>query len=297
MATRHIAPVPQTGGLEQAKAAAEAAAALAGLRVVQLDDVRRIQEGADLFNAVWSATKEEPLIPANTLRALEHSGNYVFGAYDGDRIVGAIVGFLGLLDGAAQLHSHILGVAPMSQGRNVGFALKQHQRAWALAHGIDVVTWTFDPLVRRNAYFNISKLGADVRAYYPDFYGTMSDGINDGDESDRVLVAWPLLSPHVVAASEGHSRELDVDELESKGAVVALKENGDGDPVASEDRGPVLVVSVPEDIVAIRRNHKERADRWRRALRDVLHAALQDGYLAAGTTRAGWYVLRDGSAR
>ena len=293
MATRHIAPVPEAGGLEQARAAAEAVASRAGLKVVQLDDVPLIQDGAELFNAVWSATREEPLIPANTLRALEHSGNYLFGAYDGDRIVGAIVGFLGTLDGRPQLHSHILGVAPMSQGRSVGFAPKLHQRAWALANGIDVVTWTFDPLVRRNAYFNISKLGADVRDYYPDFYGTMSDGINDGDESDRVLVEWRLVSQHVVAASEGRPRELDLQALVDEGAVMALREDGDGGPDTSGDRGPLLLVAVPEDVVAIRGSRRELANSWRRALRDVLHGALADGYRAVGTTRAGWYVLRE----
>ena len=293
MATRHIAPVPEAGGLEQARAAAAAAADRAGLRVVELDTVARIQEGADLFNAVWSATRDEPLIPANTLRALEHSGNYVFGAYDGDRAVGAIVGFLGRLDGRPQLHSHILGVDPTLQSRSIGFALKLHQRAWALEHGIDVVTWTFDPLVRRNAYFNISKLGADVREYHPDFYGTMSDGINDGDESDRVLVEWRLVSPYVVAASEGTPRELDLQTLVDGGAVMALREDADGRPSASGDRGPVLLVAVPEDVVAIRRDRRDLANTWRRALREVLHGALGDGYSAIGTTRAGWYVLRE----
>src|SRR5207244_5236021 len=136
MATRHIASVPATAGRDQARAAADAAASRAGLEIVPLDDVRRILEGADLFNAVWSATREEPLIPANTLRALQHSGNYVFGAYAGDRMAGAIVGFLGRLDGSVQLHSHVLGVSPTSQGRSIGFALKQHQRSWALEHGI-----------------------------------------------------------------------------------------------------------------------------------------------------------------
>src|SRR2546429_3394952 len=90
MATRHIAPVPETGGADQARAAAEAAAARAGLEIVELRDVARIRQAADLYNTVWSATDQDPLIPVNTLRALEHSGNYVFGAYEDDRMVGAI---------------------------------------------------------------------------------------------------------------------------------------------------------------------------------------------------------------
>src|SRR5438105_496204 len=98
---------------EQAGAAAFAAATRARLeRIVELDDVQRIQEAADLLSEVWAMSREDPLIPANTLRALSHSGNYVFGAYQAREMTGAIVGFLGRLNGSLQLHSHILGVSP-----------------------------------------------------------------------------------------------------------------------------------------------------------------------------------------
>jgi predicted GNAT superfamily acetyltransferase len=277
---------------DQATAAADAAASSAGLKIVELDDVGRIQDATALLNVVWSATREDPLIPANTLRALAHSGNYVFGAYEGDRMVGAIVGFLGRLDGDLQLHSHILGVSPASQGRSVGFALKQHQRAWALDQGIDMVTWTFDPLVRRNAYFNVTKLGASLNAYFPDFYGAMSDGINDGDESDRVLVEWRLGADAVVSASEGHPAEPDLRSLRDDGGVVVLQVNREGEPESTDERGLVLLASIPEDIVGVRGAFPELARRWREALRDVLGGALNDGYVVGGMTRSGWYILR-----
>jgi predicted GNAT superfamily acetyltransferase len=276
----------------QAVAAAEAAAERAGLTIVELDTVERIQHATELFNEVWSVTREEPLIPANTLRALQHSGNYVFGAYEGDRLTGAIVGFHGRHDGSPQLHSHILGVSPQSQGRSVGFALKQHQRAWTLAHDIDVVTWTFDPLVRRNAYFNVAKLGATISAYFANFYGAMNDGINDGDESDRVLVEWPLRDPGVEAASEGRPSDLDLRRLQDDGAAIVLHTNGDGTPVTNDRRDRVLLASIPEDIVALRASDRDLANSWRAALRDVLGGALQDGYAAVGMSRTGWYVLR-----
>ena len=279
----------------QAASAAEAAAARAGLTIVELDDVEGIHEAARLFNVVWSVTGEEPLIPPNTLRALQHSGNYVFGAYEGDRLTGAIVGFLGRHDGSPQLHSHVLGVSPLSQGRSVGFALKQHQRAWTLAQGIDIVTWTFDPLVRRNAYFNVAKLGATISAYYPDFYGAMNDGINDGDLSDRVLVEWPLDDPGVAAASEGHPSELDLRRLQDDGAVIVLHTNGDGTPETNDRRDSVLLACIPEDIVELRASDRDLANSWRAALRDVLGGALEDGYAAVGMSRTGWYVLRAAS--
>src|SRR6266542_3171738 len=105
------------------------------------------------------------------------SDNYVAGAMRDRRMVGASVGFLHPAGGVFGLHSHITGVRAAARGRGAGFALKQHQRAWALARDLPVVTWTFDPLVRRNAFLNLVKLGAEVVEYLPDFYGPMGDGI------------------------------------------------------------------------------------------------------------------------
>ena len=287
---------PEMVSREQATAAANVAADRAGLKIIELHDMPKIDQAAELLNEVWSMSREQPLIASNTLRALSHSGNYVCGAYDGDRMVGAIVGFLGKLDGADQLHSHVLGVSPRVQSRNIGFALKQHQRAWAIDHGIDIVTWTFDPLVRRNAFFNVTKLGATINAYYPDFYGNMNDGINDGDRSDRVMIHWPLHEAGVVSASEGRSNEPDLRQLQESGAVVVLRPNEDGTPQITEDSAPVLLASIPEDIVDLRRRDRDLADRWRLALRDTFGAALTDRYATAGMTRSGWYVLRRGDA-
>lgn len=276
---------------QQAAAAAESAAKAAGVEIVELDDMPRIQEAADLFSDVWRVPRTESLIPANTLRALGHSGNYLFGAYEDERLLGAIVGFLGRFDGDLQLHSHILGVADEAQGRRIGFALKQHQRAWALAQELSVVTWTFDPLVRKNSYFNIGKLGATMSAYYPNFYGVMSDGIND-EESDRVLVEWHLGTKDVVAASEGHTSELELLKLQNAGGVSVLEQDVDGAPVRTSNRGPLLLVEVPEDIVKIRAENIHLATRWRLALRDAFEDAFRDGYVGAGMTRSGWFVLR-----
>ena len=93
---------------------------------------------------------------------MSFAGGYISGAYAGDELIGASAGFLGRRAGELHLHSHISGVIAARQSRHVGVALKQHQRAWALARGIDSIEWTFDPLVRRNAFFNLVKLGAEV---------------------------------------------------------------------------------------------------------------------------------------
>ena len=109
-----------------------------------------------------------------------------------EQIVGGSFGFLGRHLGEPSLHSHVTGILPGVRRTGLGRAMKLHQRAWAADHGLAWVTWTFDPLVRRNAWFNLGVLGAHVHEYLVDFYGPIDDAINAGDESDRLLVAWPV---------------------------------------------------------------------------------------------------------
>lgn len=279
----------------QSHRAADLAAASAHLTIGEAADMATLTRASTLIDEVWGTTPDAPLIAPSTLKALAHAGNYISAAYRDDEMVGALVAFLGQHRGETILHSHILGVSPAAQSRNIGYALKLHQRAWALAHGIATVTWTFDPLVRRNAYFNITKLGAQITAYYENFYGDMPDGINAGDESDRVLVEWPLAAPSVIEMSESHGLEPDVDVLRKQGAAVALSAGNDGEPVAgARGTAPTLLVQVPDDIVAIRERDKGAALAWRRAARAALGGALNGGYVADGMTRSGWYVLTNG---
>jgi predicted GNAT superfamily acetyltransferase len=128
------------------------------------------------------------------------------------------------------------------------------------------IEWTFDPLVRRNAYFNLVKLGADAVEYLVDFYGPMEDGINAGDESDRILVRWKLDSEKAAAAAAGRPLEFRPD-------------------------AGALLVPVPDDIVAMRRDDPGLARRWRHQLREALGGAMSRGYRVSGLSRAFEYVL------
>ena len=119
--------------------------------------------------------------------------------------VGATLGFLGWSEGV-HLHSHMAAVVPWRRSGGVGYALKLHQRAVCLEHGVSEVRWTFDPLIRRNAHFNIVKLGAEVIRFLPDFYGRLDDVINTGDSSDRFEVRWRLESRRVLRALAGRPR-------------------------------------------------------------------------------------------
>ena len=274
--------------IQRAEADARDAAARAGVEVVPLDDMEALTAASALIADVWQ-TGDESQLPAELMRAMTHAGNYAAGAYADGTMVGTIVGFLGRDDDGIYLHSHILGVSKRHRGANVGFALKEHQRAWSLARNIRKVTWTFDPLVRRNAHFNLQKLGASATEYHERFYGDMMDGINAGDETDRLLIVWQLDAPRAVEAASARLAE------PSDAGTVALAADGD-EPRRGELAGDIVLCQTPADIIALRTTDPKRASRWRVALRETLGAALHDGYRVAGFTRAGWYVLgRDGA--
>jgi predicted GNAT superfamily acetyltransferase len=254
----------------------------------ELDDLRELER---VFAAVWERP-DEPPIGSDLMRALAHSGNYIAGARDGSRLVGGLVGWMGgSPPDHLHLHSHILGVVPDVQVRGLGFELKQHQRRWSLDRGIKVVEWTTDPLVRRNAHFNLTKLGAEAREYLVNFYGEMVDGLNAGEESDRLLIQWRLDAEQVEAAAGGNAPEPAVDQLVREGAAVVLSVGPSGEPVSGAPSSDVLLCQVPEDIVSVRRADPGLAHAWRVESRRVLTKAFEAGYRMSGATRTGWYVL------
>ena len=261
----------------------------------ELVELHELRELAELFADVWGRPGEPP-IGADILRALAHSGAYVSGAYVDGRLVGGLLGWLGgVPPHEVHVHSHILGVLSGSERHGLGFELKQHQRRWCLARRITVMEWTTDPLVRRNAYFNLSKLGARAPRYLVNFYGEMTDGINAGEESDRLLIRWRLDSPEAEAAAAGRTPELDLDELRAGGAAVVLSAGPSGEPVPTPARAEVLLCQVPEDIVALRKTGGAAARAWRLELRAALGDSMAEGYEITGATRSGWYVLQSAS--
>lgn len=276
--------------LELAVRSAEIAAAAAGVQVRELKALDELDAVYRLYDGIWRPDPKNPPVTTELLRALTKAGNYVAGAYDGDELVGACVGFFAPPSEGA-LHSHVAGVSGQARGRSVGFALKIHQRAWAMLRGVDVVAWTFDPLVRRNAYFNVVKLAARPTEYLTNFYGDMRDGINSGGDTDRLLVRWELDTPAVAAASAGRPVAVDAGLELARGSVVALSSSPDGRPVPGSLAGESLLVAIPPDIEGMRGTDPEGAHAWRTAVREVLGTLIAEGARVTGFDRAGWYLL------
>jgi predicted GNAT superfamily acetyltransferase len=240
--------------------------------LTELDDFRA---AARLLDDIWRPGPEGTTAPIELQQALRTAGNYVAGAYEGERLVWAALAFFGP-PAERTLHSHIAGVSATARG--LGFALKLHQRTWALERGAHTIAWTFDPLISRNAFFNLAKLGAGPVAYRPHFYGPMLDGRNAGDDSDRLLLHWDLTRP---VGGPPVARE---------GAVIGLDQVA-GRPVPGSTDGPVVLVAVPPDFEKLRSADPPAAREWRHALREVLQSLLAEGARITGFDRDGWYVV------
>jgi predicted GNAT superfamily acetyltransferase len=281
-----------------AREVAEVAARRLGVRIVELHEVAEHREAAELVRRIWGADPPDVVLGAGMMTTFAHSGNYVVGAYDDTGLVGVAAAFFGravwpaLAAGGDHLHSHVAGVDRARVGGGVGWAIKQHQRAWALAHGVPAVCWTFDPLIRRNAYFNLQKLGALPAAYLPDCYGPLADAVNAGDPTDRFFVRWELASPRAIAAAHGDVPEVDVGALLAAGAAVRLdRDRGDAPvPVPARDAGTQLV-AVPGDIESLRAADPALGARWRLAVREALMSLVAAGFRVTAMSRQGWYVL------
>ena len=214
------------------------------------------------------------------------------GAFDGDRLVGACVGFFHAPAEDA-LHSHIAGVSAGATGRSIGFALKLHQRAWALLRGVSEIAWTFDPLVSRNAYFNLVKLAAaagrvpartsTARCSTPSTATTTPTGC---------WCAGGCATPRSSSRARARASRADVADELAAGASVALGAAADGAPVPGRLDGTTSLVAVPRDIEALRASDPALAQRWRVAVREALSALVADGGRIDGFDRAGWYVVR-----
>ena len=185
------------------------AARQAGLGPVEIRPLRTLEEFQStlpLQAEIWGFDDTDQVAP-RLFGVFDRIGGSCLGAYIGGEIVGFSLAFAAFKpDGLRYWHSHMVGVSPGLHGQGVGYQIKLRQREEALATGLDLIEWTFDPLQARNAYFNIEKLGVDVNAYLPDFYGITSSELHGSLPTDRLVAAWRLGSSRVIARLEGRPR-------------------------------------------------------------------------------------------
>lgn len=241
-----------------------------------------------LQRQIWGCADIDILAPLS-LRAEVETGALLFGAYDDDRIVGFMYGFFGYHDGRFDLHSDMTGLLPEYRDRGLGYQLKLRQREWALARGIDTVTWTFDPLRSRNAYFNFHKLGAVCDSYRVNFYGEHSTSALHQNATDRLFVNWRITTERVQARLAG------VAPAPIEGSPVITIGAGSEPVVHRVSPGEVekAIIEIPLEPDAIQAESRELATRWRMTTRAAFLEWTGAGYTVTDAV-GGRYLLERG---
>ena len=237
------------------------------LEVRQLTTRPEYTEAVRLQQEIWGFADIE-LLPVRLFVVASKIGGQVFGAFDGPRMVAFCLAIPGLKPGGGSyLHSHMLGVLPEYRDLGLGRTLKLKQREEALARGIELMEWTFDPLEIKNAYFNMERLGAIVQRFVLNQYGTTSSVLHGGLPTDRCIAEWYLGSPRVCATAAGQ-------------------------PVPRP--GIEARVAVPNDIDEIRRVDPTRARSVQKMVSDAFLKHFADGLVVTGferTADAGVYLF------
>lgn len=236
------------------------------IEVLPLTESREFNEAVQLQKRIWGYDDVE-LLPARLFVVACKVGGQTFGAYDGARMIGFVISIPGLKPGdGSYLHSHMLGVLPDYRNQGVGRMLKLKQREDALARGISLIEWTFDPLELKNAFFNIERLGAIVCRYVENQYGTTTSPLHGGLPTDRCVAEWWLASPHADAILAGKP----------------------------PTRTIVERIPVPTDVHVIRRDEPRRAREIQKALGERLTGYFDSGLCVIGfekSAEAGTYLL------
>src|SRR5438874_8315613 len=233
---------------------------------------------------IWGAA-ERNVVPHELLLTIQHNGGLVHGAFlPAGQLVGFCFAFLGRRDGQLRLCSHQLGVLEAFRGSGIGIALKQAQRYDALRLGVELVTWTVEPLEARNAYINLNRLGCIARLYDRNHYGAMEDELNRGLPSDRFEVEWWLRRPKATATTHD--------------PVVILEVGRHGEPRrvgTNVSPGRTALIGIPADIQVVKRQSLELALAWRMESRAAFEAALAAGLVAVDFQRQGAYLMAPAS--
>lgn len=223
------------------------------------------------------------VVPASLLSVAVKVGGVAAGAFVGGRLAGFVFGLAGWRGERRAHWSHMLAVRREYRNRGIGRRLKWLQRELLLEDGVETAFWTYDPLVARNAHFNLNVLGAEVHDFVVDMYGSgRSSPLHVGGSTDRFIVRWELDSSRVRRALAGEAGGSSWSESGPVPPTVDPREAVDADPGAVVPAADVLRLSVPPDAVALDREDPQAGERWRLGLRSALRHCLSRGYRVRG---------------
>lgn len=245
----------------------------------------------DLQERTWGPGFREVVSPA-LLMVAQKVGGVVAGAFDSEgRMLGFVFGMTGVTNGQLCHWSHMLAVQRTHRDRGIGARLKAYQKRALLRVGVHTMFWTFDPLVARNAHVNLNRLGARVREYVADFYGTqIKSSLDRGIGTDRFVVEWDLTGDQPEPGEPA----------EDRGAIAVVEANDDSErpqPVVRPFVAhPAVTVAIPRDIQSVKTADLDLARAWRTATRQAFlhyfsHAYRVVGFHASATSGRRFYRL------
>jgi predicted GNAT superfamily acetyltransferase len=241
----------------------------ASIQIEALTTERQFRDAVALQKTIWGFDEIE-LVPARVFTVATKVGGQCFGAYAEGRLVAFCIALPGIKPGPKSfLHSQMLGVLPEYRDAGIGRLLKLRQREDALARGIDLIEWTFDPLEIKNAYFNMQRLGAIVRRYVRNQYGTTTSHLHGGLPTDRCTAEWWVSSERVRSIVNGDPYE--------------------NPPIVER-------IEVPVHISEIRRSDPKRAREIQAQVADHFESAFDRKLAVVGVDRTpefGTYLLSE----
>jgi predicted GNAT superfamily acetyltransferase len=274
------------------------------------EEMRLVEE---LQRAVWPGS-ETDVVPLHMLITAVHNGGLVIGAFVDETLIGFVFGFPGIEstpDGPRSKHcSHMMGIHPEYRDSGIGFALKRAQWQMVRHQNLDHITWTYDPLLSRNAYLNIAKLGAVCSTYRRSEYGDMRDGLNAGLPSDRFQLDWWINTRRVESRLSKRPRPtLKLRHVTQSGLhpFYSLHASTDNLPCPPEHVPPfddrLLLAEIPGDFLALKSKDFALARDWRFFTRELFETAFAKAYIVTdfifdkyeGHPR-GLYVLTHGES-
>uniref|UniRef100_A0A7J3ZKB3 GNAT family N-acetyltransferase n=1 Tax=Fervidicoccus fontis TaxID=683846 RepID=A0A7J3ZKB3_9CREN len=266
-------------------------------KVIEIRRPKSPKEYQEIVRAqmeTWGMRDATTVVSHHMLIAADRRGGLVLGAFEKDtgRVVGFCFGILARApDGRLYHYSHMTGVIPEYRYKGLGFHIKLKQREHVIRQGLDLISWTYDPLQAANAKFNVCKLGAIVRRFYIDYYGELTDSINYGMPTDRFEAEWWIKSRLVEMKVSGQYACPPLESILDMGGRFATKSELVGEyrvlrECSLAEGSPLLLVEIPEDLNALRGSSNVLME-WRIKLRELFeHYINKEGYVVAEVVTA-----------
>lgn len=249
-----------------------------GIEVRELFAAARMRECQDLQRRAFGISDDAYVLPVSTMVGVARTGGLVLGAYAAGQLVGFAFAFLGRVDGRSVLFSQLTAVDPSQQRRGIGRALKWAQWHRAGAMGLDAVYWTFDPLRRDNAHFNLAILAATSRTYEVDLYGARTDLLSSGLDSDRLFAEWRTATVRE-ALTERWPDAFETIQVACRGETAHVQTLTAQDVPAGIDRAHL---EIPARIDALKAADPAMARSWQLVVRSAFRRAFASGFSVVG---------------